>query len=211
MAELPRYRPGTSFLPGVLPPSHAGPPPPPPPQNLYHHRQIHASRPPSQRSHGVRPPAVPTVPMRAPAVLTGGTSEDLQQIPCHSIPHPLPSLSTPPFCRPSRDLPPVLSPPNGSTPFDTVSIRVDRPLPEAAWEASSPVPAGVHSAIHFGPLGAFQTRETSILNAARMNRNSAGVPSFHSGIRYRVPSPTYLAPGTRYLSDAEGRIPSTED
>ena len=113
----------------VLPLSHAGPPPPPPPQNVYHHRQIHASRPPSQRFHGVRPPAVPTVTMRAPAASSGGTSEDLQQIPCHSIPHPPPE-AVPPcpscisgpcipprvFCRPSPDV---------STALDKVSIRVD--------------------------------------------------------------------------------------
>ena len=85
----------------VLPPSHAGPPPPPPPQNLYHHRQIHASRPPSQRSHGVRPPAASAVPMRAPAASSGGTSEDLQQIPCHSIPSPPPEAVRPcPSCIP---------------------------------------------------------------------------------------------------------------
>jgi hypothetical protein len=90
----------------VLPPSHVGPPPPPPPQNLCHHRQIHASRPPSQRFHGVRPPAVPTVPMRAPAASSGGTSEDFQQIPCQSIPHPPPEAVPPcPSCIPGPRIP----------------------------------------------------------------------------------------------------------
>jgi hypothetical protein len=113
----------------VLPPSHAGPPPPPPPQNLNHHRQIHASRPPSQRFHGVRPPAVPTVPMRAPAVSSGGTSEDFQQIPCHSIPHPPPEAVPPcPSCIPGPCIPPKVFrrlPPDVSTALDRVSIRVD--------------------------------------------------------------------------------------
>jgi hypothetical protein len=71
----------------VLPPSHVGPPPPPPPQNPYHHRQIDASRPPPRRFHGVRPPAASAVPMRAPAASSGGTSDNLQQTPCHSVPH----------------------------------------------------------------------------------------------------------------------------
>jgi hypothetical protein len=48
MAEASEVSSGGFSLRRVLPPSHAGPPPPPPPQNLYHHRQIHASRPPSR-------------------------------------------------------------------------------------------------------------------------------------------------------------------
>jgi hypothetical protein len=36
---------------------------------------------------GVRPPAASAVPMRAPAASTGGTSDNLQQTPCHSVPH----------------------------------------------------------------------------------------------------------------------------
>ena len=113
----------------VLPPSHAGPPPPPPPQNPCHHRQIHASRPPSHWSHGVRPPAVPTVPMRAPAVSSGGTSEDFQQIPCHSIPYPPPEAVPPcPSCISGPCIPPKVfrrPSPDVSMPLDKVSIRVD--------------------------------------------------------------------------------------
>jgi hypothetical protein len=39
---------------------------------------------------GVRPPAASAVPMRAPAASTGGTSDNLQQTPCHSRNPPTP-------------------------------------------------------------------------------------------------------------------------
>jgi len=119
--------------------------------------------------------------MRAPAASSGGTSDNLQQTPCHSVPHvpgtgfqvsgtghrvpgtgagPTPGTehrapkTEPGQCGACILYPAscILHPLNVSTPFDTVSIRVDRPLPEAAWEAPPPVPAGVHSIGHFRPL-----------------------------------------------------------
>jgi hypothetical protein len=101
MTPAPAYPPGASPSPESPPPFARGPSPaataakpiPPPADTRL---------PPALTdwSHGVRPPAASAVPMRAPAASSGGTSEDFQQIPCHSIPHPLPSLSTPPFGHP---------------------------------------------------------------------------------------------------------------
>jgi len=84
------------FARGPSPAATAAKPIPPPPDTRLPPTPI-------RRSYGVRPPAVPTAPMRAPAASTGGTSENLQQIPCHPVPH----LS--PKTRPASSIPPKVS------------------------------------------------------------------------------------------------------
>jgi len=110
------------FARGPSPAATAAKPMPPPADTRLPPTRI-------RRSHGVRPPAASAVPMRAPAASSGGTSEDLQQIPCHSIPH------LPPRGRPALSIlhsgpriPPKVSrlpSPEVSTPLDRVLIRVD--------------------------------------------------------------------------------------
>jgi len=80
------------FARGPSPAATAAKPMPPPADTRLPPTHI-------RRSHGVRPPAASAVPMRAPAASSGGTSEDFQQIPCHSIPHPPPEAVRPcPSC-----------------------------------------------------------------------------------------------------------------
>ena len=144
IVQAPAYPPGER----VVPLSPAGPPPPPPPQTHNHHRQIHASRPPPRGSHGVRPPAVPTVPMRAPAASTGGTSDNLQQTPCHSRNPPTPKAI------PHSGLP--ILPKVSRRRSTQCRLGWARSLPSHHGESHVPCPVGVDSAVHF-----VQTRSTN--------------------------------------------------
>jgi hypothetical protein len=138
----------------VLPPSHAGPPPPPPPQNPCHHRQIHASRPPTsagptayghpppQQSQCAHPPPRPAERRK--------TSSKFRATPSPTHP-PRPSGPVHPAFRASHP-PKGLPSPDASTPLDRVSIRVDMRFSRPRREkTASSVSAGVDSAGHSGP------------------------------------------------------------
>ena len=95
--QTPAYRPGASppgesspFRPRALPRRHRRKP------TTTTGRYTPPAHP--HAGSGVRPPAVPAVSMCAPAASTGGTSDNLQQTPCHSEPPPPRAVPSPPSC-----------------------------------------------------------------------------------------------------------------
>ena len=158
------------FARGPSPAATAAKPMPPPADTRLPPTHI-------RRSHGVRPPAASAVPMRAPAASSGGTSEDLQQIPCHSIPRP------PPQGRPALSIlhsgpriPPKVSrlpSPEVSTPLDRVSIRVDTRFSGPRREKPLLPSRRVSTPLDTSDLvRAFQTRETSTVEEFGARRAS---------------------------------------